>query len=109
MEKITVESILSTLKDWVENKHPVSVEMWLDAAMKLNILAEDIDNEIAIMEAEMADKEANLVEKDIPVSKANILKRKAINYLEYKKKQALRERITEHIRIAKQRQRLPNL
>ena len=108
-EKVTIESIMVWFKTAIEEKHPVSIEQWLDGAGKLNILAEDIDNEIAMLEADMKFEECKLIEADVPASKANVLKIKAVNYKEYLKKKALKDRITEHIRIAKQRTQIPNL
>jgi len=108
-EKITIESIMDWLKEAVEKKLPISVEMWLDAAAKLNILAEDLDNEIAMLEADMKLEECKLIEADVPASKASVLKIKAIDYKAYLVKKALKDRIVEHIRIAKQRTQIPNL
>lgn len=41
MEKVTSDLILETLKGLVESKTPISREVWLDAAFKLNLLRID--------------------------------------------------------------------
>jgi len=46
-EKVTLDSILKQLETWVEQKHPISKQVWLDAAAKLNMLRTDLDDEIA--------------------------------------------------------------
>lgn len=39
--KVTTDIILATLQKWVEEKHPIGAETWLDACSKLNILLGD--------------------------------------------------------------------
>ena len=46
-EKVTLELIMNQMKEWVEGKVPVQPSIWLDAALKLNVLLEDLDDEIA--------------------------------------------------------------
>jgi len=41
MEKITSDTILNTLKIMVESKTPISRDLWLEVAFKLNILRLD--------------------------------------------------------------------
>lgn len=101
---------LTEILDWfrrsIEENLPISPVKWLESASKLNLLMEDIDNKIAEFECVMADEEMRLVENGETVAKSKILKRKVVDYKEYLKLKAIRERVTEHIRIAKKRQEI---
>ncbi len=56
--KVTNDLILSTIKGWVESKASISAEMWMDAAMKLNILS--LDDAEAMIDAELRDAQLKL-------------------------------------------------
>jgi len=43
----TLDGILDWLKESVEQKKPIPKQVWLDAAMKINTLVSDLDDEIA--------------------------------------------------------------
>lgn len=70
-EKVTLELIIETMKGWIESRVPIQPSVYLDAAIKMNILLEDLDDEIAQKHMEL-----------------NMLERK-------------QKRVVEHIRIAK--------
>jgi len=108
MEKVTIDSILEWFKEQIEQKNPISQEQWLDAAAKLTILAEEIDDQLSTMEAIMADAERAYIEGGEPAAKAKILKTENIDYKEYLKLKAKRKRIDRHIEIAKKRERHPD-
>jgi len=52
----------------------------------------------------MSEAEMELIQNDIPISKADILKRDAIDYNQYLSSIARKKRIEEFIRLAKKRQ-----
>lgn len=109
MEKITIATILNQFTEWIESKTPISPEVWIDGAFKLNVLLEGLDEQIVEMETKMSEAEMELIQDDNPISKANILKRGAINYKEYLSAISRKNRIIEFIRLAKKRQVIPNL
>jgi hypothetical protein len=104
MNKITIATILNQFTEWIENKTPISPEVWIDGAFKLNVLLEDLDEQIVVMETKMSEAEMELIQNDIPISKADILKRDAIDYNQYLSSIARKKRIEEFIRLAKKRQ-----
>ena len=103
-KKITLEFILNKFIDWVENETPISPAVWIDGAFKLNVLLEKLDEEIIEMEIKMSEEEMRLIDKGNPISKATILKRRAIEYGVYLSAVARKKRIEEFIRLAKKRQ-----
>ena len=102
--KITIATILNQFTEWVENKKPISPATWIDAAIKLNVLLEGLDEEIVEMETLMSEAEMEPIQKDNPISKTNILKRGAIEYKDYLSAISRKKRIEEFIRLAKKRQ-----
>lgn len=101
---VTLDSILEWFKDAIENERIIRPAEWLEKAMQLNILVEDLDIQLAKMKAAMADKKVEFIEKGMTAAKADILKIKAVNYEEYLQLEAKRKRIDEHIMIAKKRE-----
>jgi len=99
----TIDSIIQELQRRVLNNEPISPASWVNAALMINILAERLDNEMAEFEAMLMEAEAELVSKDVPVSKAKILARKSVDYLAYLKLKAKINRIQEYIMLAKRR------
>jgi len=102
----TIDTILEDMENRVKENQPVSPAMWIDAAIKLNALKGDLDNEIANFEANLAIREAEYVEMDNPASKAKILSKKDVDYEGYLKAKAKAVRIIEFIRLSKQRARI---
>jgi len=99
----TIDSIIQELQRRVLNNEPISPASWVNAALMINILAERLDNEMAEFEAMLMEAEAELVSKDVPVSKAKILARKSVDYRVYLKLKAKINRIQEYIMLAKRR------
>ena len=52
-EKVTLDSIMDWMKEMVESKNPIKPSIYLDGAVKLNILLEDLDDEIALRRMEL--------------------------------------------------------
>ena len=95
--------IINDFKQRVVDNQPISPVQYLEAGARVNILLWDLDNEIVEYESKMADKEAELIEKGEPATKAKILRIRAIAYKDYLLSKALKERGMEFIRIAKKR------
>lgn len=106
---VTLDTILDWFKEAIENKVPISVDQWLDAASKLETLSEDLDDSIALYEQEMNNKMAEYIRDEKPAVQAKILARSDVDYGDYLKKVAMRKRITEFVRIAKRRQNTERL
>ena len=98
-----IAQIMNELINRVNNNEYISPVEWVDAAAKINMCTDEVDNSIIMLEGAMAEKEVDLIEAGESAAKANILKRKAIDYTDYLKKQAFRDRITRFIQIAKKR------
>jgi len=107
-EPVTIDSILFWFKESTEKIKPISNAQWLDSAAKLNILAEDIDNQIDEMDFKMAEREREMIKEGESAVKAGILRTEVIDYKKYLELKSTRKRIDEHIRIAKIRQSHPD-
>lgn len=100
----TIEGILQWFKEACEEKQAITVTQWLNAGLRLNVLAQELDEKEAEYKFLMDVKEMELIEEGKPASKAKILKRTALSgdeYKQYLKIQAQKERILEFIRLAK--------
>ena len=106
--KTTIDSIIEEMRSRVEENIAVSPVSWVESALRLNVLASDLDNDLAEAEGKMAEKESELVEEN-PASKSKILARKSIDYTEYLKLKAKLKRIDEYIKIAKKRSMLQDI
>ena len=59
-------------KDVADNK-PISPAKWCEAALRVNALAGEIDNQVAHFEATMNKIEAEYIKTDMTASKAKVL------------------------------------
>lgn len=98
-----IEEIMETMENRVINNEPISAGSWVEVALRINTLLSDKDNELACYEAEMANREAELVEKGETSSKAKILKTRAVDYKKYLELKGELKRIDEFIKLAKRR------
>ena len=106
-EKITIETVMSFLLRCAEEKIPQRPTDLLDSAVSLNALLGNLDDELAELEGKMTLAEAELITNGESAAKAKILKRSTINYTDYLKKLALKQRAIQHIQICKKRTELP--
>jgi len=102
----TLDTILEDMTNRVRENQPVSPSNWLDAAIKINALKGDLDNDIAHFEANLVIIEANYIKEDKPASQAKTLARAEVDYEEYLKAKAKAKRIEEFLRLAKKRSML---
>lgn len=100
---MTIQQIMENLETRVINNEPISPASWVEASLRINTLLSDKDNELACYEAEMANKEAELVEQGETSSKAKILKTRAIDYKKYLELKGELKRIDEFIKLSKRR------
>ncbi len=103
---ITIDTILDWFKQSVETKQPIGPALWIESALKLNILKESLDNEIAEAEGKMIEMETTLLEAGTTAAQAKKLRTRAVDYQKYLKVVAKEKRIIEFIRLAKYQSRL---
>ena len=100
----TIDSIMTSIENKVINNEPVSPAYWCEAAIRINALLGDLDNQIANYEAALAHMEGIFIEQDQPAAKAKILAKHNLDkYEDYLKAKAKRERVSEFIMLAKKR------
>ena len=99
----TLDSILDDMTTRVKENQPVSASNWLDAAIKINALKGDLDNEIADYEGELIMAESLLIGEGKSQSAARTLCRANIGYKDYLRAKAKAKRIEEFLRLAKKR------
>lgn len=107
----TIKSILDTLKEAVETSQTNSPVWWLDNAMKLAVLRQDLQEEMVKAEIAYRNEVVQLTNMDVPTNKAeNDIKGRALREGEkmtaYQFYNYLRTRdsvVQEIIRISKKR------
>ena len=103
IKNMNIEEIMKNIENRVINNEPISASDWVEVALRVNTLLSDKDNLIACYEAEMANAEAELVEKGETSSKAKILRTRAVDYKKYLELKGELKRIDEFIKLAKRR------
>ena len=71
MADITLETVIQTIKGWVENNQTIQPSQYLDEAVKLNVLLEELDTKIADkrMELEKLERQQKRIVEHIRLSK----------------------------------------
>lgn len=100
---VTIDTILDWFKKSVEEKIPLRPVDWLDSSAKLIVLSEDLDQEIVDLECDIADNMADYVRDESSVARAKVLAYSGKTFRELKKLLKKKERINQHIMIAKKR------
>lgn len=103
---MTIAEIINELKDRVEKDIPISPSSWVEAAIRINVQSDTMDNKLAEYEGVMAEAEALAVGQGEPASKAKILARQEIDYVDYLKLKANLKRIDEFVKLAKRRSQI---
>ena len=98
---MTIEKLMANLEEKVRNNQPISPAYWVETALRINQLRGNLDNKIANMKAMQARMKGEYIKAGEPVSKADALTKADETYEEYLKLEALADRITEWIRLAK--------
>lgn len=99
----TCETLMVILENKVINNEPISPAYWIEMALRINALKGEIDNEIAILESQMVNIEAELVKTDMSSSKAKTLAKSQIDYKKLLELKAKNSRVTEFILLSKKR------
>ena len=109
-EKITPELIINTMAEWVENKKSIPPSLYLESALKLNILRGDIDDKIYTLEHNLNVEKAKILEiPEMTSAKAETIVKAKPEYMELRKLTARGKQIEEHIKIAKKMATLKDL
>ena len=103
MEKITSDVILSYMTQLVESKKPISKEIWLGVAFKLNLLGLDEQKLLEQMRQSVARKQLEILQKqekrNVAAAKLEICATDEYRFM--REQEAKCDTITEFIRIAK--------
>jgi hypothetical protein len=111
---MNIDSIIKELSERVANNVPISPASWCEAAMRLEVLATNLDEELAILQAKMEDQEAQLLaipdkwDKEMSSAKAKTLSKLSIDYTAYLKLKAKIKRIDSFIVTARKRSTISN-
>lgn len=105
---VTVDTIIDFLKEQVEQKLPLSPSVWLDAAMKLNVLLADEHDILFDLQQKVANKRVDVLQEDEKgnVSRAKMYVEASDEYRDMNKQKAKIERIEEFIRLSKVQARM---
>lgn len=98
---VTTELILTTLKEWIETKTPIAPHLYVDAALKLNLLKGDEVENLYNLQQKVALRKVALIENGDSVAMAKAKTDASDEYKDYKKQEAKIEMIEEAIRLAK--------
>lgn len=100
---VTLDLIINTLKDWVENKKNISPTLWVDAAQKLSTLLFDEYDKLAELQQITANLKLMALEAQEKknVSEARMRVEASNEYKEMRKQESKIKNVEELIRIAK--------
>lgn len=100
-EKVTIDFILNVLRTYVEERHPIGPEMWVDGAQKLNTLISDEHRKLWDLQQKVAQQKVEFIEEGDSVAKAKAKIEASDEYRDMKIQEARIGQIEEMIRIAK--------
>ena len=103
---ITTDTIINAMKGWVETKHPISPDVFVDAAGKLAILVGDENDKLFFLQQDVAKLKVMHIESGDSVAAAEVKTEASNLYRDMCVQKAKIEQIQEMIRIAKLRARL---
>lgn len=103
---ITTETILGHLKKQVEQKLPIPPSLWLEAAMKLNVLIGDEHEKLFELEQIVAQKRMESIAEGDSVAKADAKVEATDEFRLMRRQKAYIGQIEEQIRIAKAQAKL---
>jgi hypothetical protein len=101
--EITTDFIMNQIKEWVSERQPISPEVWLDAAAKLNILISEEQAQMVEKEFQLAQFAADMALKSPEMPVAKIKLQVAINplYRDVALLKAKIGRVNEMIKVSK--------
>jgi hypothetical protein len=99
----TLDSIVEELKERVLKGEPIAPSQYLDAAVNLNLLSLDLDDELVTAEMQVNQLRNKEIESGKTAAAAKIRVEATEEYKNLLTLTAKRERITELVRLAKKR------
>lgn len=106
MEKRTLETVISDITNMVENRVPISPQLWLQSAQFLNLFLEDETNKLYDLQHKVANFKLNTLPVCKSVAEAKLRTEATEDYRDMKKQEAKIEQIIEYIRISKAQARM---
>lgn len=104
---MTIDTILSWLRESVEQKRIIDAHTWVDAAQKLNILIGEEHDKLFILQQQIAQKKVALLsEPGSSVARVKLISEGWDEYRHMRSQEAKIGLIEEAIRIAKVQSRL---
>lgn len=107
-QEITVDLILNTIQEWVENKQPIDAQTWMDAALKLNILVADNQKTYWDLHQKVSQKKLFYIENGSKIGTANAKVEASDDYKAMKMEESKIERVAEFVRLSKIQARMSN-
>lgn len=97
------DTIIEYIKERVENKDPISPQMWLDGAMKLNVLIQDETDKLCELEMQVSQEKIRILDslEKRSVAEADARVEATKLYMDMRKQKSKVEQILEFIRLAK--------
>lgn len=99
----TAESLMSLVEQKVIKNEPMSPAYWCEIALRINALKGELDNQIALLESQLVNIEAELMKQDLPAAKTKVMARSQIDYKKLLELKATDKRINEFIMLSKKR------
>ena len=98
---VTVDLILTWMKEQVENKNPIAPSTWVDAAQKLNMLISDETDKLFALSQQVAQERYTRIKNGDSVASAKAYVETLDMYREMKRQEAKIEQVQEAIRLGK--------
>lgn len=101
MEKITVDTIINYLQECAETKRILDPEEWIRAAQNLNVLVQNEQDELFLLEQQVAEMRKSYLLDGKTVAYAKTMVEASNEYAQLKRQKAKIDRVLETIRLAK--------
>ncbi len=102
-EDVTLDGILDWFYSQTCARASVSTSQWLDAALKMTVLVQDLDDDLITAEVKYRKIKAKMIGEGKSAACSESLAKASDEYANYLKLKAKRERIAEFIMVAKKR------
>ena len=102
----SINQLLNWYKERIENNELIPPALWIDSAMKMNVLISEIDLEIVDLRGTIADIMVLCLDEGKSSSEAKIRANSGDVYKRYLRASAKKEQVSEFIRLSKLRARL---
>lgn len=101
MEQTTVDSIITYFNTCVAEKKPISPQLWIEGASRLNVLKGNEYDKLFELEQECAKMEANYLEQDMTSARAKTFVKSSDKWRECQKQKARVKILEDFILLSK--------